>query len=82
MTVLSDGGQEGPAVPPRACEVLPLSSALDSPQDCVQRRKLCPGFQEEAVTAENLYAIDVLELLPVSEAGNQCLLIAMDPVTK
>ena len=32
MTVLSDGGQEGPAVPPRAFEVLPLSSALDSPR--------------------------------------------------
>ena len=70
------------AVPPRAFETLPLNSALDSPKDCAQCRKTCPRFQEEAVTAKNLYAIDVLKLLPVSEAGNQCLLIAMDPVTK
>lgn len=82
MTLLSDGGWVGPVVPPRAFEMLPLNSAPDSPKNCVQRRKMCPGFQEEAVTAKNLYAIDVLELLPVSEAGNQCLLIAMDPVTK
>ena len=67
---------------PRAFETLPLNSALDSPKDCAQRRKMCPRFQEEAVTAKNLYAIDVLKLLPVSEAGNQCLLIAVDPVTK
>lgn len=41
-----------------------------------------PVFQEGIVTAEVLHTIDVLESLSVSEAENQCLLIAMDYVTK
>lgn len=45
-------------------------------------RSMRPGCQDSAVTAENLDALDAPELLPVSEAGNQCLLIAMDHVAK
>lgn len=41
-----------------------------------------PGCHEEAVIAENLYTIDAPEVLPVSEPGNQCLLIAMDYVAE
>ena len=41
-----------------------------------------PGCREDAATAENLYAVDAPELLPVSEAADQCSLIAVDYVAE
>lgn len=48
----------------------------------LRNRRMWPGCREEAVTAENLCAVDAPELLPVSEAGDQCSLIAMDYVAE
>lgn len=39
-------------------------------------------FQEGAITPEVLHTIGVLELLSVSQAENQCSLIAMDYISK
>ena len=82
MTLVSDGGQAGISWFYQRFLNASSEKCPGSPKDFVKWRKLWPGFEEEAVTVEHLYTVDVLESLPVSEAGNQCLLIAMDPVTK